>query len=102
MQIIQQCPYYRCRVYVESPVTHVIKVVSTGWLGLRTRMSSTSAGPDVRSSRGEALTMRAAAPAAPGLSRHSGLFSLSRVGVWKGSVSPFSETKSVHFRNRVS
>lgn len=65
-------------------------------------MSSTSAGPDVRSSRGEALTMRAAAPAAPGLSRHSGLFSLSRVGVWKGSVSPFSETKSVHFRNRVS
>lgn len=65
-------------------------------------MSSTSAGPDVRSSRGEAFTMRAAAPAAPGFSRHSGLFSLSRVGVWKGSVSPFSETKSVHFRNRVS
>lgn len=42
--------------------------------------------------------MRAAAPAAPGLSRHSGLFSLSRVGVWKGSVSPFSETKKCAFQ----
>lgn len=29
-------------------------------------------------------------------------FSLSLLGVWKGSVSPFSETKSVYFRNQFS